>query len=104
MMAGSPSLLLRYQIFLAYGVLFLAVWQALLLQQAQSESSNSHSTFIQYLPVWALVALAIYGISSIAIGVMTFRDTPEAAAELEGHIAEAKKEMTKRGIIKEDKR
>ena len=84
--------LLRYQVFLAYGVLFVAVWQALLRQYPDDD-------LVLWMPFWALGLLAIYGISSIAIGVLTFRDTPEAAAELEQQIAEAKAEMTKRGII-----
>ena len=84
--------LLRYQVFLAYGVLFVAVWQALLRQYPDD-------LVVWILPLVALGLLAIYGISSIAVGVLTFRDTPEAAAELEQQIAEAKAEMKQRGII-----
>ena len=87
--------LLRYQVFLAYGVLFVAVWQALLRQYPDDD-------LVLWMPFWALGLLAIYGISSIAIGVLTFRDTPEAAAELEQQIAEAKAEMTQRGIIRDE--
>jgi dolichyl-phosphate mannosyltransferase polypeptide 3 len=90
--------LLRYQVFLGYGFLFLAVWYAALSNQKDLESPNS---LIVYAPVWAIILLAIYGIGSIAYGVAVFEDMPEAAAEMDKQIIEARQEMRKRGVIKE---
>jgi dolichyl-phosphate mannosyltransferase polypeptide 3 len=88
--------LLRYQVFLGYGFLFLAVWYAALSSQKDMESPNP---LIVYAPVWAIILLAIYGIGSIAYGVAVFEDMPEAAAEMEKQIVEARQEMKKRGVI-----
>jgi dolichyl-phosphate mannosyltransferase polypeptide 3 len=89
--------LLRYQVFLGYGFLFLAVWYALLNKQ----DMKSPNPLIVYAPVWAITLLAIYGIGSIAYGVAAFEDMPEAAAEINKQIIEARQEMKKRGVIKE---
>lgn len=86
--------MLRYQLFLAVGVSFLSVWYAAL--------QVSDNPLVLYAPAWAILLLAIYAISSIAIGLVNFRDTPEAATEIEQQVKEAKSEMTKRGIIKAD--
>ena len=85
--------LLRYQLFLGLAVLFLSVWYAGL----QSMPENIGVT---YAPIWAVLLLGLYAVSSIAIGLANFKDFPEAAAEIERQVIEAKKEMTKRGIIK----
>ena len=90
--------LLRYQVFLGFGFLFLAVWYAGLSNQTDLESPNP---LIVYAPVWAIMLLAIYGIGSIAYGVAVFEDMPEAAAEINKHVIEARQEMKKRGVIKE---
>ena len=105
--------LLRYQLFLLYGVLFLTVWYMVLRSEQFSKlSSSSHVDSnddgyrismvyiaVQYAPIWAIVLLGLYAVSSVIYGVITFHDTPDAAAELEIQIQEAIHEMTRRGII-----
>ena len=86
--------MLRYQLFLAIGVLFLSVWYAAL--------QLSQDPLVLYAPIWATLLLGVYAVSSIAIGVCNFKDTPEAAAEIEQQVQEAKVEMAKRGIIKNE--
>ena len=56
---------------------------------------------IDFAPVWAIVALGVYMLSALIIGVIQFEDHPEAAKELEQQVMEAKSEMKKRGIIDE---
>mmetsp|Transcript_23455 Transcript_23455/g.55571 ORF Transcript_23455/g.55571 Transcript_23455/m.55571 type:complete len:115 (+) Transcript_23455:91-435(+) len=100
--------LLRYQIFLVYGAIFLATWGVLLSRLSSTLSSAGEedeqpsiieTILIRYLPIWAILLLGVYAASSVVYGVMIFKDTPEASAELELQITEAKQEMTKRGVI-----
>jgi len=90
MMSG----LLRYQIFLGYGALFLAVWFYALSKQ----QDDARSLMVELAPVWAVLVLGVYAASSLVYGVLTFKDCPEAAKELEQQVSEAKAEMRKRGI------
>lgn len=91
--------LLRYQIFLGYGAAFLAVWYYLLLNHHRYVKSDSLVTLIQWAPFFGLVFFASFALSSLIIGVMNFRDCPDAAAEIEKQVLEAKAELKKRGII-----
>ena len=88
------TVLLRYQIFLGYGALFLAVWFYALSNQSENEKSR----MVEFAPVWAVLVLGVYAASSVVHGVLTFKDCPEAAKELEEQVAEAKTEMKNRGI------
>jgi hypothetical protein len=91
--------LLHYQQFLVVGVAFLAVWYILLQRHHTAES-----VLITYLPLWGIVCLGLYALSSVIYGTLNFKDTPEASKELEQQIQDAKQEMTKRGIIKPNKK
>ena len=88
--------MLHYQQFLIAGLLFSAVWWGL-LQTAYKDSS-----FVTFLPLWAIVALGVYAVGSVVYGTLSFKDTPEASKELEQQIKEAKLEMTKRGVVKKE--
>lgn len=88
--------LLRYQIFLGLAVAFLSIWVALI----QGADTNSNPLIV-YAPVWAIISLGIYAVGSIIVGLVSFKDTPEAAAEIDRQVLEAKAEMKKRGIIKD---
>jgi hypothetical protein len=85
--------LLRYQLFLGIGVLFLAVWYAGL--------QTTSDPLVLYAPVWAILLLGVYAVGCIAVGLANFKDSPEAAAEIDQQVIEAKAEMKKRGVIKE---
>jgi hypothetical protein len=52
--------------------------------------------------VWFIAALGLYAFISIAYGVISCKDFPEAAHEIEIQVQEAKAEMKKRGIITDD--
>jgi dolichol-phosphate mannosyltransferase subunit 3 len=90
--------LLRYQIFLMYGALFIALWYGALSTQ---QTTDPPSIWIVYAPVWAILLLGLYALGSVMYGVTTLKDCPEAASEIERQIVEAKAEMKKRGIIKD---
>ena len=86
--------LLRYQLFLGFGVAFLAVWYGML-------ATGTSNPLYVYAPIWAIIMLGIYAVGTITTGVMNCKDFPEAAAEIERQVKEAKEEMTKRGVIKD---
>jgi type VI protein secretion system component VasK len=85
--------LLRYQVFLGYAALVIAIWFTLLQNEFGIPKILS-----QLFPLWVLVTLAMYAAVTIIYGVATLGDFPEASKELEGEIAEAKAVMKKRGI------
>jgi hypothetical protein len=99
--------LLRYQIFLSYAVAFLSVWY-FACQQIPSQGSDHLTTIssinyvirmlILYAPLWLVVGVGSYALTLLILGVVTFRDRPDAAAELDRDVAEARKELAKRGI------
>jgi dolichyl-phosphate mannosyltransferase polypeptide 3 len=98
-----PVGLLRYQIFLAYGGAFLALWYAALLnQETIVEASifpvSTTELVVRWAPLWGIVALGLYALISVIYGLLTFEDCPEAAFELERQIQEARTEMKRRGI------
>lgn len=85
--------LLRYQIFLGYAAAFLSAWYLALTRKEEPNLA------IDYAPLWAILALGVYAAGSVIIGVATFESHPEAAAELEKEVAEAKAALKKRGIL-----
>mmetsp|Transcript_675 Transcript_675/g.1101 ORF Transcript_675/g.1101 Transcript_675/m.1101 type:complete len:113 (-) Transcript_675:2292-2630(-) len=97
--------LLRYQLFLSIGILFIGLWKASItrlatIQKALSTSIDPSTTkiLVIYLPIWAIILLGIYALSSVLYKVATFGDCPEAAVELSGQIEEAKQKLTKQGF------
>lgn len=100
---NTSSSMLRYQIFLCWGALWAAIWyQAMNSEETVVEisplSPETTKILIQFLPLWILVSLAIYAIATILYGLATLRDFPEASAELEKEVKEAKTAMKKRGV------
>lgn len=106
--------LLRYQLFLSIGVVFLAIWKMALTnltsiksffasnsinqQQQRILSLSSIELFIVWLPLWAVLLLGIYALISVLYRVVTFGDCPDAAVELSGQIEEAKSRLKERGF------
>jgi Dolichol-phosphate mannosyltransferase subunit 3 (DPM3) len=94
--------LLRYQIFLSYTAALFAFWAIALGSNGgfdHFQLKTSTDIVLVFIPVWGLITLGIYLLSLLIYGVMTYRDCPEAARELESEIKEAKTEMKRRGII-----
>mmetsp|Transcript_18647 Transcript_18647/g.18886 ORF Transcript_18647/g.18886 Transcript_18647/m.18886 type:complete len:106 (-) Transcript_18647:218-535(-) len=102
--------MLRYQLFLAYGVAILSTWIALMKNEDMIiehsatimgpfvVNSNHVKVVIQFLPFWAIVLLGAYAATSVVIGVLTFKDCPEAALEIEQQVRDAKIELKKKGF------
>lgn len=99
--------LLRYQLFLSIGILFVGLWKASItrlatiqktLSTALSLDPSTTKFFVIYLPIWAVLLLGIYALCSVLYKVATFGDCPEAAVELSGQIEEAKQKLTKQGF------
>ena len=103
--------LLRYQIFLSYGAIFVSLWIYLIINSSTSTSSNSvdnnnnnklvlsNNTKIWYIPVMGVIMLGSYLLTLLIVGVATYKDCPEAAIEMENEIKEAQLEMKKRKVI-----
>jgi len=87
--------LLRYQVFLSYGILFFSVWYYCL----QVDDFGLPPLLVKFAPIWALLALGLSLLFRLFLGVVTYQDCPEAAVEIERQILEAKAEMKKRKII-----
>jgi len=49
-------------------------------------------------PWWLLISFGSYSLWSLGWGMFTFRDCPEAYAELLGEISEAKNDLRSRGV------
>jgi dolichol-phosphate mannosyltransferase subunit 3 len=94
--------LLRYQVFLAYGGAFMALWYAALQHEDAiiqvSSFPAAAELAIRWAPLWGIAALGLYALIVIAHGMLTFQDFPEAIAELEHQVLEARAEMKRRGI------
>jgi len=103
--------LLRYQIFSTYGIALLSLWYGAIQNK---DSILNHAdrlpfysklpalvkeTMIDFLPVYFLLGLAIYAAASVVIGVVNFSDCPEAAAEIDRHVKEARAAMKLKKII-----
>ena len=103
--------LLRYQIFIAYGISLLSLWYGALQNKATVHvyldsfplSSKLPTllkeTMVDFLPLYVLVGLAIYAAGSVVIGVVNFSDCPEAAEEVNRHVKEAEEAMKLKNII-----
>ncbi len=93
--------LLRFQIFLSYGILVLGLWYGAVQSKYSliNEGSAIQEALIDYLPLWVVLSLAFYAIGSVVYGVANFADCPQAAKEVEKEIEEAKAAMKKQGII-----
>jgi len=99
--------LLRYQLFLSIGILFVGLWKAGItrlstIQKALSSTlsidPNTTKIFVIYLPIWVILLLGIYALCSVVYKVATFGDCPDAAVELNAQIEEAKQKLTKQGF------
>jgi dolichyl-phosphate mannosyltransferase polypeptide 3 len=92
--------LLRYQVFIAYGAVFLAIWYKALSfrNEAKADLSKEVDLLITFAPVWAVLGLGIYAVSNLIHGVSNMSDCPNAAKEIEKNVKEARKDMKKRGI------
>jgi hypothetical protein len=95
--------MLRYQLFLGYGVAFAAVWYAALQRKGEVASAlgttaSVTSTVVDYAPIWAILVLGVYAVLSVAYRVATMADYPDAAEEIDLQVKEAKAALIKMGM------
>jgi hypothetical protein len=90
--------LFRYQLFIGYAIALLSIWFMALQKRSEYEDNNAMLLLIYFLPLWAVVAVGVYLLTILIVGVMSFNDVPNAGKELEAEIKEAKAEMKKRDI------
>jgi len=116
--------LLRYQLFLASTVLFLQVWHTSLANIDHLKSwaaaiaksvgggcrgdggtvPDSASTvvvlelLVRYMPLWAILSLGVYALSSVRYHISTLGDPPDAASELTIEISLAKEKLRAAGF------
>ena len=95
--------MLRYQLFLSIGIVFLSIWKALLvnLDSIKNYSSAPSSTIDiivnTFLPIAPILLLAFYALFSVLYKVATFEDCPDAADELSRQINGAKSKLKAAG-------
>mmetsp|Transcript_27101 Transcript_27101/g.39680 ORF Transcript_27101/g.39680 Transcript_27101/m.39680 type:complete len:96 (+) Transcript_27101:159-446(+) len=91
--------MLRYQVFLSYGFLLLAIWyKGLESRETLTEVVGIPDVAITFLPLWVLVMLAFYALFVILAGVVGMTDNSDATKEMESEIIEAKAAMKKKGV------
>jgi uncharacterized protein (DUF58 family) len=91
--------LLRYQLFTAYAVAFLSIWYIALQKKDELDLPAEAMLLIDFAPIWAVVAIGVYLLLVLIIGVLTFKDCPAAALELELEVTVARVELGGKGIL-----
>ncbi|EOA82575.1 hypothetical protein ACJQWK_04961 [Exserohilum turcicum] len=87
----------RAQQTISIAMLLTSIYLALFLQVVPLPPKIQEEV-IPYLPFWALVSFGAYLLFSLGWGVFTFNDVPEAHAELMQQIAEARKDLSAKGV------
>ncbi|USP73920.1 uncharacterized protein yc1106_01194 [Curvularia clavata] len=87
----------RAQQTISIAMLLTSIYLALLLQVVPLPQKIQEE-IIPYIPFWALVSFGAYLLFSLGWGVFTFNDVPEAHAELMQQIAEARKDLSAKGV------
>lgn len=99
-----PALgLRRYQVVLAYLVAFLSAWFYALSKREEIKDLGFDQPLallaLDWAPLLAMAVVALYLLTLLVVGVASFRDAPEAAAQLGRDIAEAKDALRRMGIL-----
>ena len=68
-------------------------------QRRDPKQTLSTKPKIKQLPLIALLCFGLYALSTLLLGVATFRDVPEANASLQKDIAEARGDLARRGVV-----
>lgn len=78
-------------------VLIVSVWFAIITQNIGNLAIDyPNATFLW--PLGLLILFGLWALSVIVYRVATFNDCPEAAAELQTQIKEAKEDLKKQGL------
>jgi len=91
--------LLRYQVFASYVAAIILSWLWALNNIESLPLSPQLHPAITFAPLLVVVAVGLYLLSVLVVGVLSFRDCPEAAKELDRDVKAAKADLRSRGII-----
>ena len=91
--------MLRYQVFLTYGVAFVSAWYYGLRKKAEFDTPPVLDVLVAFAPVLAIVGLGIFLLARLMLGVLAYQDCPDAAREIDRQVVEARTEMKRRKII-----
>ena len=64
-----------------------------------SSMTNDQQYIIYALPLYALVCFGSYALGTIGLNVMSIKDCPEAATEIDDQVKQAKADLTKQGMV-----
>ncbi|XP_060558037.1 dolichol-phosphate mannosyltransferase subunit 3-like isoform X2 [Ruditapes philippinarum] len=84
--------------WLFVGGTFVALWIGLLLGYIDSDINDSTKDIILFLPVFVIVAFAMYSVVVIAYRVATFNDCLQDSIDLKQDIEDAKKDLKSKGF------
>jgi hypothetical protein len=73
-------------------VFLFLVWSQLL------HFGYGESCLIKYAPIWVVLALGVYAAASTLLSVISIRNTPEDAQQIEREIVEAKEFLEGKGF------
>jgi cobalamin biosynthesis protein CobD/CbiB len=91
----------QLQNYVVYASPFVAFW--ILIFAGIIQLGASERTFcLYYLPFLAIVLFGIYAVYTVISGAFSIDDCTEAQRELQREINETRKELKKRGIIKDE--
>jgi hypothetical protein len=91
--------MLRYQVFLTYGVAFISAWYYGLSKKKEYDLPLAVDALVTFAPVLAILVLGSFLIARLIIGVLAYQDCPDAAQEIDRQVVEARSEMKRRKII-----
>jgi len=78
-------------------MLLTSIYLALFLQVIPLPEKFQEEV-VPVLPFWALISFGAYLLFKLGWGVFTFNDVPEAHKELMQQIAEARKDLSAKGV------
>lgn len=93
--------MLRYQIVFSWLMLWCSIWIGLCYWVDEYKKPQEIKDVVYILPMYGLICFGAYSLGTIGLSLMAVRDCPEASKELDQQIKEAKKDLKRKGIIKE---
>lgn len=90
--------LLRYQVFLTYGVVFCSVWYYFVINVERWNLSSNSRLLVWLAPFWGVILLGLSLIGRLIYGVLTYQDCSDASLEIEQQILEARADAKRRKL------
>ncbi|KAI9634284.1 dolichol-phosphate mannosyltransferase subunit 3 [Dioszegia hungarica] len=86
------------QLTVAIPLVLLYLLMLLGVLPAPVVSEQTASAILPVIPFWLLVSFGAYSLSSLGLGLLRFRDCPEAYESLLAEISQAKNELRDKGV------